>query len=144
MSKNKYKWLRGFEAIKQLGIKARDFYRLVDSGKYEDNGKTKTRRKFKIPMDSDEEIETPQDLKEKHLEVKIKKDEQLLYHHKFSLIEMAVEACKEEILSPVIISITEFIRINASQEMLNKWNQNIENILKERQLPLQKALLNLL
>lgn len=142
MSKQKYIEMRGFEAIKHLGLEknSREFYRLVEAGKYEDNEKEGTKRKFKIPITEEIPVATELDLKDKHLEVKIQKELQSLHTQRLIFAEQIKDIFMTEFHLPRIAELFEVVRKYGSEELKQQWNIQARASYTERQTNLQKAL----
>ena len=139
-------WLRGVELAKRLQINVREVYKRFERGELEDNGKSGMKRRFKFLTQNDSEVLAPYDLKEKHLEVKIKKEEQLLYENKLLLAEKVADAFINIYHLPRILTLTEVVRKHGTEELITAWNKQAEigatENLRELQEEFQRLALN--
>lgn len=155
MTDSDYILLNGVETAKALGIHIRLVYKLFDEGKLLDNQKTGHARKFKVPKDqiktsteAEEEKISSYDLKEQHLQVRIKKEEQMLYENKLMLADKIADVFINIYHLPRIMKLTEIVRkYNENpKELIEQWNKQIElgatENLRELQDELQKLTLD--
>lgn len=137
------KWLRKNEIAKFIGKTPRQIDEMFKRGEVEDNGKSGMKRRFKFLSQNEAEVLAPYDLKEKHLEVKIKKEEQLLYENKLLLAEKIADVFINIYHLPRILKLTEIVRKHGTEELITAWNKQTEigatENLKELQGELQRV-----
>ena len=150
-TEQKIKWLSGMETAKYLNINQRQVYKDFDAGKLEDNGLKGHRRRFKIievvdSQESKSRTVTSYDLKDQHLQIRIKKEEQLLYENKLLLAEKIADCFLEIYHLPRISKLTELVRKYGNEELIAAWNKQIDlgatESLKELQDELQRLTLD--
>ena len=137
-------WLRKNEIAKKFGKTPRQIDEMFKRGELEDNGKSGMKRRFKYEEASaTDNVASSYDLKEKHLEVKIKKEEQLLYENKLLLAEKIVDVFINLYHLPRILKLTEIVRKHGTEELITAWNKQVEIGATENLKELQDELQNL-
>jgi len=139
-------WLRKNEIAKELGKTPRQIDEMFKRGEVEDNGKSGMKRRFKYKETSTLDNASSYDLKEKHLEVKIKKEQQLLYDNRALLIDKAKDIFVNVYHNPRIQEFSEIVRKygQGNKELINAWNYQITAGLDKKSKELQLGLAELI
>lgn len=125
-------WLPKFEYSKRTGKSAREVDGMVLRGEIEFRGPEGRSRTYKYETDSDNEIKEEtklslNELKEQHLEARIKREEQLLYGNRLLLAENVSEIFIEHYHLPLITKLTEIVQRYGTAELIEKWNEAIQS-----------------
>lgn len=123
-------WLPKHELQKRIGKTAREVDGMIARGEVEFRGPEGRLRTYKY--ESDKDIVTDKkfslnELKEQHLEARIKREEQLLFANRLLLAENVSEIFIEHFHLPLITKLTDLVQKYGTKELIDKWNEVIQS-----------------
>lgn len=143
-------WIPKFEYQKRTGKSAREVDGMILRGELEYTGPEGRERRYKYETPNEESDNWKKlninELKEQHLEARIKREEQLLYANRLLLAENVSEIFIEYYHLPLITQLTYLVQQYGSKELIDKWNEAIRNGSNKEsenlQLELKKVILD--